>query len=146
MLVDCSTPAGTAYMDESLLWIQGEDGCAPMPEPSDPVPADGAVNVPLAATLDCVLHDDQVEFSSCVPLHTGRAVSVFFGTDDDPPLVPYWRFPISMVLAPSTTYYWRVDHSYGPANASSPLWSFTTAADPTPVTTSTWGKIKALYR
>ncbi len=147
ILIDCATPEGqSVYIDESLLWIQGEDGCAPMPEPSNPSPSDGATNVPTAVTLDCVLHDDDVEFSECVPLHTGRWVKVYLGTDQNPPLaLPDGQFPMPRTLAPGTTYYWRVEHRYGPARALSPLWSFTTATS-TPVSASTCGKIKALYR
>lgn len=129
----------------SAIWFRGDDTCAPMPAPSDPSPADGATDVPLSVTLNCSFHDDDVVFSSCVPLF-GDWVNVYFGTDPDPPLAtPNGQFPMPRTLAPGTTYYWRVERQYGPAQASSPVWSFTTEATTT-VTKSTWGKIKALYR
>lgn len=127
------------------IWFRGDDTCAPMPAPSDPSPTDGAANVPLNVTLNCSFHDEDVVFSSCVPLF-GVWVSVYFGTDPDPPLAtPFGQFPMPRTLAPGTTYYWRVDRQYGPARASSPVWSFTTT-NATPAKTSTWGAVKALYR
>jgi hypothetical protein len=146
-LVDCSQPVGQVdYVSDSVLWLQGEDGCAPMPEPSEPSPSDGATGVPLNVTLDCKLHDNQVVFTDCVPLHSGRWVNIYFGTDPNPPLAfPMGEFPMPRILAPGTTYYWRVEHHYGPASALSPLWTFTTT-NATPVETSTWGRIKAFYR
>ena len=127
------------------IWFRGDDTCAPMPAPSDPSPADGATDVPLNVMLNCSFHDENVVFSTCVPLF-GDWVSVYFGTDPDPPLAtPFGQFPMPRTLAPGTTYHWRVKRQFGPAQATSPVWSFTTTAT-TAVATSTWGAVKALYR
>ncbi len=142
-LLDCADVAHA--VDHSLIWFKGDDACVPMPPPSDPFPADGATDVPLNVTLSCTFHDDEVEFSRCVPLF-GDGVNVYFGTEPDPPLAtPAGQFPLPRSLQPGATYYWRVERLYGPARASSPVWSFT-AIGPVPVTTTTWGAIKALYQ
>lgn len=141
--LDC---ASVAYaVEPQAIWFRGDESCTPMPAPSDPYPPDGATNVPLTVTLNCTLHDDEAVFTSCLPLH-GDGVNVYFGTDPDPPLAtPQGQFPMPRTLSPGTTYHWRVEHWNGPAHGLSPRWSFTTA-NATPVETSTWGAIKALYR
>jgi hypothetical protein len=55
------------------------------------------------------------------------------------------------VLAPHTTYYWMAGNVCDPpsedcADALSDVWSFTTGDGPVAVQSSTWGRIKALYR
>lgn len=141
---DCA--ANFAAVTTHVMWLAGDDAsCAPIPPPSEPSPANGATEVALATSLNCALHG--FEYSSCLPLGSDW-VQVYFGTDPNPPLVgnggPF-PYPVTG-LVPATTYYWKVLYSYwGGGPVSSPVWSFTTT-NATPVTTSTWGKIKALYR
>jgi hypothetical protein len=97
-------------------------------------PANGATDVPLTTSLSwsagysCVLAD-------------GGSV-LYFGTTPDPPDVAYdVGSPYAVgPLKPGTTYYWNVlDPSSGP------VWSFTTTTLAA-AKSSTWGKVKALYR
>ena len=144
--VDCSFTQILAARADAF-WLVGDDqSCAPIPPPANPVPTDGHIDVPLALSLSCSLYGFAYH-SSCMPLGSDW-VKVFFGTVPDPPLVGNGGpFPYPLTgLSPATKYYWRVEYSYwGGGPVSSPLWSFTTAST-TPVTTSTWGRIKALYR
>ncbi|MHC4062697.1 MAG: Ig-like domain-containing domain [Planctomycetota bacterium] len=111
------------------------------PEVSEPFPPDSATGVPLNVVLEWETYD---------PLKPRSQFTMHFGTDPDPPLVSgifhedTWS---PGALAPTTTYYWKVVAWYlgGGAMSSGPIWSFTTM-DPSPVKTSTWGAIKALYR
>ncbi len=130
----------------SAVWLAGNDvACAQMLPPSDPSPSDGATEVPLDAVLTCKVHP--VEEFMCAMMLGSDWANVYFGTSPDPPLVgnggPIPYRPRSM--APATTYYWKVYYNYWGVGRSSPIWSFTTASS-TPVESSTWGRIKALYR
>jgi hypothetical protein len=144
-IVDCSF-SNVLRANSDVLWLAGDNAsCALLPPPSEPSPVIGAIDVALATSLNCALHG--FEYSSCLPLGSDW-VQVFFGTDPNPPLVgnggPF-PYPVTG-LAPATTYYWKVLYSYwGGGPVSSPVWSFTTT-NSTPVTASTWGAIKALYR
>ncbi|HXV14123.1 MAG TPA: hypothetical protein VEC56_07945 [Candidatus Krumholzibacteria bacterium] len=143
---DCGGGGSPLPIDDYPARLSGDESCVQLPPPSDPFPADGATGVLLDVELGCTLHPAQYW---CGPFPLGSDwVRIYLGTDANPPLVgnggPF-PFPTEM-LAPATTYYWRVDYSYwsiGPI--SSPLWNFTTTAA-TAVETSTWGAIKALYR
>jgi hypothetical protein len=148
-LVDCTLPDGQAKaVDDCDLWLGGSSTCVIVHPPSDPLPADGAVDVSVDVALDCAIH--RAAFSPrCAVLGADR-LSVYFGTDPDPPLLGHgWPLPFDPgVLLPAATYHWRVvyyDDAYAPP-VSSPVWSFTTAAVPNPVEASTWGRIKAFYR
>lgn len=144
--VDCAD--NLRRLKECNMVMEGEAACVQLPPPSDPSPANGAVDIAITTDLDFVLHDG-VTYGTCIPL-SYEYVTLYFGTDPNPPRVQFgdWGPPYEPgALAPSTVYYWRVvhfDHGAGPV--SSPLWSFTTSAEPNPVSTSTWGRIKALYR
>ena len=144
--VDCAD--NLRPLDECNLVMEGETACVQLLPPSDPSPANGAVDVPTDANLDFVLHDG-VTYGRCVPL-SNEYVTLYFGTAQDPPPVRNgdWGPPYEPgLIDPNTTYFWRVVHfDYGTGPVSSPTWSFTTSAEPNPVSLSTWGKIKALYR
>lgn len=147
-IVDCALPEGHfVSVTANAAWLSGDSFCAPpVPAPSDPVPADGATVASTEVVLRATVHDP--EFTACPPLHADQYFGFHFGTNPSPPLYATPMFPELRVtgLAPMTTYYWRVAHGpYGGGFATSPVWSFTTT-NATPVTTSTWGAIKALYR
>ncbi len=139
-LADCSFQI--AAVNDACFWLVGDDKhCAYAPTPSDPSPPDGAMNVALDAAVNASIHDPDF----CCPFLYGEWVDVYFGTTPDPPRVPE-LLPYDPILAPATKYYWKVIyHNTQAPSVSSPVWSFTTEST-TPVTPSTWGAIKALYR
>lgn len=146
--LDCSTPVAQTFpLQDYPAWLSGDNGCAQLPPPSDPLPPDGATDVPLNTALDCVLHPAEF-LCGAFPLGSDW-VWVYFGTNSNPPLVGNGGpFPFTPdILAPGTTYYWKVDYEYfGVGPVSSPVWSFTTTTTPNDAEASTWGAIKALYR
>lgn len=76
-------------------------------------------------------------------------VSIYLGTDANPPLVlgplpAQWPPYHPGALLPETMYYWRIVYS-GCLEATSPVWSFTTARG-LPVVSRSWSNIKAIYR
>ena len=92
---------------------------APDP-PSSPNPADAATGLSRNVTLSWTLN--QVVDS----------MDVYFGTSTSPPMVANTtaRSHTPSGLVASTTYYWRVVAKLGAQATSSPVWSFTTVADP----------------
>ena len=124
----------------------------PPPQAPDPPPA--AERVPLDQQLSWI----QASAWSCAPALTGRFNNVYFGTESPPPRV-CWGCEFLLVdpitqkfaydpgmLQAATTYYWRVQFvstAYG--SGLSPEWNFTTG-DVVPVTETTWGRIKRIYR
>lgn len=142
--VDCAgqfVAATAAY----CLWLAGDNTeCAVTSAPSAPSPPDGDTDVGIDALLNATVHSPDF----CCPLLLfGSWVTMYFGTEPDPPSIGQQTLPYDPPsLVPATTYYWRMvyHNSYAPS-VSSPVWSFTTQAT-TPVTMSTWGAIKALYR
>lgn len=112
--------------------------------PSSPSPADQAQNVP----LDVVLGWTGEGAETCA-LGEILYYSLYFGTTPDPPLVfqqTAWPGMDPGDLQPGTEYYWRVAASqYGYDSKFGPLWSFRTAG-PLAIQSTTWGRIKALYR
>jgi len=110
-VLDCSGQL-RAVSSSSGVWLAGnDDGCAQMPPPSGPSPADGAADVGLDVVLDCELHPAAFLCENILGSDWAR---VYFGTSTDPPLVgnggPIPFRPRS--TAPGTTYYWRVDYTY----------------------------------
>lgn len=76
---------------------------------------------------------------------------MYLGTNPDPPKIdcihfyPYVHPWCTGVLAPNTTYYWRVVRFWPGGSAPSPLWSFTTG-ERVDVAPRTWTNVKRLYR
>ncbi|MCX7834831.1 MAG: fibronectin type III domain-containing protein [bacterium] len=91
--------------------------------PSNPIPANGAANVPLGTNLQW----------TAAAAATGY--NVYFGTTNPPPLVSSNQTATTYVvnLAPTTTYYWQVVAlgTGGMTNAG-PVWSFTTGTGAAP--------------
>jgi hypothetical protein len=118
-----------------------------LPVPSDPSPADGAVNVPLGRTLTWG-HSGE---SYCCGIGTSSH-NVYFGTDPNPPLVEHVDSPdqasYTPALAPYTTYYWRIESTPDGdcGTRSGPVWSFTTANVTVANDVTTWGQVKGLFR
>ena len=150
-IVDCTQPPGHfVAATATAAWLAGDrDLCTMVPPPSNPSPPDDAAVASLDVLLNAELH--RAEFRSCVQLHDdGDYLIIYFGTNPRPPAIssPYSLYlPYLMRgLAPATTYYWQLAYyPVGGGSGISPVWSFTTDGT-TAVTTSTWGKIKALYR
>jgi len=114
------------------------------PQVRDSYPPPGATGVPLDAKLSWI-----VDWCS-VGLGVGWN-DVYFGTNPDPPIAAVMsEYPTfdPGPLSPGETYYWKlqvVDTDAPDGPTVTPVWEFTTTA-PTPVNTSTWGAIKALYQ
>lgn len=114
---------------------------------SNPVPADGATNVPLNATLEWDWGGIPELF--CTP--TAIMHFVYLGAVRPPPLAtistcgpgPEHVAWDPGLLLPDTTYYWGVADGERPT--VDPLWTFTTGRA-LAVTRSSWQHVKALYR
>jgi hypothetical protein len=139
--VDCANQIVTIHGETHTVRPPGQTGCGSPTKPSNPWPPDGAVDQPDQVTLD---------WDSEPTAGTGCGVffaNVHFGTSEDPP-IRYWNIDPPQEagpLEPNTTYYWKVVSivtSYG--STVGPLWHFTTGSF-TPVKSTTWGAIKALY-
>jgi len=112
--------------------------------PHSPFPADGAANVPLDVVL--TWQTGFLQNCGCTGL---PSTATYFGTDPNPPGVPagielYESYDPGG-LASGTTYYWRISNAYCDEPASSPVWSFTTTG-PVGVESTTWSRIRVLYR
>jgi hypothetical protein len=126
----------------STVMPRGFEGCGAPTMPSDPIPPDGAENLPLNVTLG---------WDSEPTAGTGLGVffaNVHFGTSPDSPIYLWNIDPPQTVgpLEPNTVYYWKVDSivtAFG--STEGPVWSFTTGPN-VPVENTTWGAIKALYK
>jgi hypothetical protein len=104
-------------------------------------PPDSATSQPL---------DAQLGWESWSCSFYPRTHDVYFGTIPNPPLVSSDYSPTTFdpgPLSPSTTYYWKiVVWHLGPGGSVvSPVWNFTTESG-VPVSKSSWGAIKALFR
>jgi len=126
-----------------VLYSPGMTGCGGPTVPSNPWPPDGATNVPLAPEL---LWESEPTAGTGLGVFETR---LFFGLTPNPPLINATVYPPHPLgpLAPSTTYYWQVIsivYDFGGAGVG-PVWHFTTTSS-TPIRSSTWGAIKALYR
>jgi endonuclease/exonuclease/phosphatase family metal-dependent hydrolase len=92
---------------------------------SNPVPANGATNVPTTTALSWSAATHAVRYD------------VRLGTTVPPPLVvrgsKETTYQPTSPLQPGTTYYWRVDaRGKGNSITSGPAWTFSTAAAPDP--------------
>jgi hypothetical protein len=110
----------------SMLGVTGcgDDGTSstnlPPPSPSDPVPADGAVNTDIGQRLEWLCLDPDDTF-----LH----YALYFGTTDPPPFLDSLETYLYSHdrLEFNTTYYWHVTAVDAAGDtAASPTWSFTT--------------------
>lgn len=112
--------------------------------PSDPSPVDHAHDVPVDVLLEWT-----AEPASGCALGELLYFSLYFGTDPDPPLVLQMSASPPLDpgdLQPGTQYYWRVlATQIGSSPRVGPVWTFRTT-QPVASRTSTWGRIKALYR
>lgn len=122
-------------------------GCAAPPPASQLAPPDGATGIGVDPTLTWQGSQPNV----CSPLlGCITTYDVYFGVTPDPPQVLWghgWESWDPGPLDPNTTYYWRVFSRtiLSGDGASSPEWSFTTAAS-IATQPSTWGRAKFLYR
>ena len=102
--------------------------CGPLPsflnhkplQPSDPFPADEALNVPVDVTLSWSCSD---------PDGDTLVYDVYFGTTTPPPFAA-GNIPTKSYdpggLEYGTTYYWKVVAKDGKSSTEGPIWSFTT--------------------
>ncbi len=96
--------------------------------PAEPWPADGATAVTLSPDLQWTLPNKNLESTEAITL------DVYFGTEEDPPLIEQDLGEPSYAperLTTETTYYWKivVKHNAGDT-AAGPVWSFTTTTQP----------------
>ncbi len=147
-LMDCSGQLVPAtWTPEAVAVLPWTNNCfneeSVSPPPWKPVPADGAVDVPLTTELSWSI-DPPVGCG--VP--SGLRANVYFGTTPDPPFfvgdIEEMRAAVGP-LVPGTTYYWKAWVANYGVNVMGPVWSFRTAG-PVSTETTTWGRIKALYR
>jgi len=149
LVFQCDGPAFTAVCaDPVRFFLETTPGA--VRTPSDPTPADAAVDVPRDTQLSIgYLGQD----SSC-----GLGVAwhnLYFGTSADPPLVANSEFCTPACYAnpydpgplqPETTYYWKLEFCGQDAICSaSNVWSFTTGS-PLGVESIAWSQIKQVYR
>ena len=114
--------------------------------PYNPTPADGATNVPLEPLLYFTGGANVVLLGTDPNLNELDLLCYWYGNPEDACSFPYVAGP----LQPNTTYYWQALNActgceHGEHGASD-VWSFTTGEGTVPVTPSTWGAVKALYR
>ncbi|HXW06899.1 MAG TPA: endonuclease/exonuclease/phosphatase family protein [Vicinamibacterales bacterium] len=107
-----------------LLMVLPARAQSPAPA-SNPSPANGAVGVAVGVTLSWSAGSD------------ARRFDVRLGTTPSPPVVARnlttAAYQPPSPLTAGTTYYWRIDvRGRGSSITEGPLWSFTTAAAPTP--------------
>lgn len=150
-LIDCDdnvvVPTWTAALNFTPQNYQGDCGVSYAFPATNPVPADGETDVASTVRLEW----KQYGWVGCI-IWGFEQWDVYFGTESNPPLVAtltgfdffYQRYNVGP-LTHTTTYYWRIGGLRDGRPIESPVWSFTTAA-PLTTTTSTWGRIKALYR
>ena len=104
-------------------------------------PPDGATNVPTNVQLTWV---ENGPYSYCsVRISTDPAC----GSGDYYPVDCGAQSYSPSFLQPETTYYWQAFTSFDACSGGglSPVHSFTTEG-PIPVTTTTWGRVKAMYQ
>ncbi len=93
----------------------------PPDAPSNPNPADGAVDITIPASVQWTANDPDQDLLT---------FDVYFGTSQDPIMVSQGQDANSYqppVLQNSTTYYWKITAYDGQGNSTEgPLWSFTT--------------------
>ena len=101
----------------SVAWSFTTQGAAP-PAPTLTAPASGATGVALTPTLSWNASAGAASYE------------VYFGTASTPPLVTTTAgiAYVPPTLSASTTYYWQIVAQNSSGSASSPIWSFTTAA------------------
>ncbi|HPH11739.1 MAG TPA: fibronectin type III domain-containing protein [Thermotogota bacterium] len=110
-------------VSSSAVWSFTTKEGIPNPTiPTNPIPADGAINIPLSAVL------------SWTPSTNGTITyDVYFGTDATPvtKIATAITTPICTPtgLVAATTYYWKVVAKNEVGERESAIWSFATAAD-----------------
>jgi len=119
--------------------------------PYRPNPPDGATDVPTNQLLSYIGDANHVALSTNPNMDIWDPTNMILcnqqGTDTTPPPCPLPLNPGP--LQPHTTYYWRaaeVCNCGQVAPGYSELFSFTTGDGPLAVESTTWGRVKALYR
>jgi hypothetical protein len=142
-LRDCAGNPVTAYGGEGFSGVRIDTLCTLSPPPNV-YPPDGSTHVPLNAVLSW---GEMVGPSRCYgPDHFG----VRIGTTPNTPIVSngfdtFYDPP--GLLQDNTTYYWSISGlRTGAGEVTTATWTFSTGEGPVATRTSTWGKIKALYR
>jgi hypothetical protein len=153
LLTQCDAPAYTAKCVSagSTRVVRAPISLAP----NSPTPADGATEV----TSPILRWQEAGPFEAeCESHDWASTFTIYFGTTPDPPLlVPGCWFECQQqghlqyccpVLAPLTQYYWRIVEYQGDGfhTEPSPVWTFTTGANPVAVHESSWSGLKELYR
>lgn len=118
----------------------------PFIAPYRPDPPDGATNVPTNTLLSFIgaANEMYLTDTGSSNLYNYIVCSNPLGIDCSNPFDPG-------MLQPNTTYYWQTVYWCGAAcpegeGAGSDVWSFTTGNGPVSAKTSTWGRVKSLYR
>jgi hypothetical protein len=112
-------------LDDLLIltgnWLEGVI-VEPPGQASNPNPADGATNVDLNADLSWTA-------GSFAESH-----DVYFGTSSSPPFIQNQTAATfdPGTMAPSTTYYWRIDEVNSWGTTTGTVWYFTTESGPPP--------------
>jgi hypothetical protein len=140
---DCNGTLVRVERSNVVLQPPGFPDCGHPTVPSNPWPPDGASDVSLTPTFSW-----ESEPTAGTGLGTFE-MQMHIGLTPDPPLFEVAVFPPftpGSSLEPATTYYWRIwSVVFDFGGTLGPVWHFTTTTA-TPVRSSTWGAIKALYR
>lgn len=123
-------PASVTYFDVPKV----------APAATDPFPEDGATGVRRDVTLHWTIPQISAEVCEVGLIWQ----DIYLGTDPDPPYASSSDGPRQYtppVLAPNTTYYWRVES--GPN--TSPVWQFRTE-EVVAARAMTWTALRTLYR
>ena len=112
----------TGYVDFWYLYVYYNLPCVAPSIPEQPLPANGALDVALDATLSWIGY-------------TASAYDVHLGIRINPPLVGtrYSDSYAPVRLLPNTHYYWKIVAKNDCGSTSGPLWDFTTQVGGTSV-------------
>ncbi|RQW00280.1 T9SS C-terminal target domain-containing protein [bacterium] len=99
-----------------ITLVAAESSLDTPPQCTDPVPADGAIDVALDATISWTGNDESWWYN------------VYFGTANPPPYITFiaeTEYDPGDLLE-NTTYYWKINPGNGEGETEGELWSFTT--------------------
>ncbi|MBU0692901.1 T9SS type A sorting domain-containing protein, partial [bacterium] len=105
-----------------ITLVAAESSLDTPPQCTDPVPADGAIDVALDATISWTGNDESWWYN------------VYFGTANPPPYITFiaeTEYDPGDLLE-NTTYYWKINPGNGEGETEGEIWSFTTVSGGTP--------------